>query len=352
MCSNIDVSIIIPVYNAEKYICQCVESVINQTLSSWELILVDDGSGDNSLKVCQEYAVKDNRILVIHQSNSGSSVARNVGLKNANGRYIAFLDADDWMDSSMLEILVKKADESFADIVICNYFNVYSDGKCVLQPKSGYGEWIIEKKDDRDIFLRKYLCKGVKEYRPYLKVGSPWGKVYSRHLITENNLSFPEGLARTEDGIFNMYAVEHANKLLYLDEGYYYYRILDDSISHRYYADIVNNTERDFKEVKKFASKYKKEDVIFNKGILVRITTWFYRYLSCYYFTSKYISENGYFKARKEVIRLRELPLYEDAYRMVDLQLMTNFEKIFVICMKNKWIELLYIGVRLREKLK
>ncbi len=352
MCNDIDVSVIVPVYNAEKYIRKCIESVLQQTLSSWELILVDDGSKDNSLEICQEYAQKYRGIVAIHQENGGSSVARNFGLRKATGRYIAFIDADDWIHTRMLEVLVEKAEQTNADIVICNYFNCYEDGKCILQPKSGFGEWVIEAKEDRNIFQRKYLCKGVKEYRPYLKVGSPWGKLYSNHLIKENNLTFPEGLARTEDGIFNLYAVEYANKIVYLDEGYYYYRMLEDSISHKYYPNIVRNTERDFEEVKVFASKYKKEDIIFNKGILIRIATWFYKYLNSYYFTPQYISEHGYLKARKEVLRLRKEPLYDNAYRMADLRLMTKAERILVLCMKYKCIELLYVLVRIREKMK
>lgn len=353
MCNNdIDVSIIIPVYNAEKYIKQCVESILKQTLSSWELILVDDGSKDNSLMICQDYAEKYSNIVAIHQMNGGSSVARNTGLRNANGRYIAFIDADDWIDSRMLEILINKADECTADIVICNYFNVYTDGRCVLQPKSGFGEWVLQEKEDRDIFLRKYLCKGIKEYRPYLKVGFPWAKVYSHNLIKENDLFFPEGLARTEDGIFNMYAIENARKVIFLDEGLYYYRLLEESISHCYYPNIVRNTERDFEEVKKFATKYKKNDDIFNKGISIRIATWFYKYLKSYYFTPEYLKKNGYARARKEILSLRNQQLYEEAYRTVDLRLMTTFEKIFVVCMKYRWIELCYLGFKLREKAK
>ena len=288
----VDVSIIVPVYNAEKYLDRCIDSVLKQTLSSWELILVDDGSRDNSLQICKEYAEKYHNIKSIHQENGGSSVARNTGLENATGRYIAFLDADDWMDSRMLTVLVHKADTADADIVICNYFDAYSDGRCELQPKSGFGEWVIEEKEDKDIFLRKYLCKGIKEYRPYVYVGQPWGRVYSHQLLLENSIEFPVGLARTEDGIFNMYAAENAKKIIYLDEGLYYYRMLEDSISHCYYPNIVKITERDFAEVKKFAARYKENDEIFQKGISVRITTWFYKYLKYYYFTPENLSKD------------------------------------------------------------
>lgn len=112
MYHDIDVSVIVPVYNSEKYLRKCIESVLEQTMSSWELILVDDGSRDKSFEICQEYAKKHNKISAVHQENSGSSVTRNLGLRMASGKYIAFVDADDWIDTRMLEVLVQKAEQT------------------------------------------------------------------------------------------------------------------------------------------------------------------------------------------------------------------------------------------------
>ena len=124
------ISIIVPVYQAEKTIKRCIESVLCQTYRNLELILNDDGSTDMSGKICDEYAKKDNRIIVVHIENSGVSNARNVGLKKASGKYIEFLDSDDSLDKNACEILVNSIVESGAELVICGH-KIYKNGKYV-----------------------------------------------------------------------------------------------------------------------------------------------------------------------------------------------------------------------------
>ena len=116
------VSIIIPVYNVELYLSKCIDSILAQSFTDWECILVDDGSKDNSGSICDNYALKDNRIKVIHQNNSGVSVARQVGIDNVCGEYCIHIDPDDWIESNMLEELYNKAKSDDADMVICDYF--------------------------------------------------------------------------------------------------------------------------------------------------------------------------------------------------------------------------------------
>lgn len=117
------ISIICPVYKAEKYLHKCIESIIAQTLTDWELILVDDGSPDSSGELCDKYAIQDSRIRIIHKQNEGVSVARQTGLDAAHGEYVIHVDSDDWVEPNMLEELYKKAKQDDADIVICDYFN-------------------------------------------------------------------------------------------------------------------------------------------------------------------------------------------------------------------------------------
>ena len=123
-----EISIIVPVYQVEKYIRQCIESILAQTFTDFELILVDDGSKDNSGKICDEYAEKDKRIRVIHKENDGLSDARNKGLDNASGNYFMFVDGDDYISPNMAECLYKKISEAKADIAACNYRYIFEDG--------------------------------------------------------------------------------------------------------------------------------------------------------------------------------------------------------------------------------
>ena len=130
------ISLVIPVYNVEKYLDKCMESVLAQTYDNYEVILVDDGSTDNSGKMCDEYAERDSRVTVYHQKNSGVSVARNVGIENAKGEFISFIDSDDWVDESYLEKLVNAQIKYNADLTICEYTNVYADGRPNVRRRS------------------------------------------------------------------------------------------------------------------------------------------------------------------------------------------------------------------------
>ena len=127
--NNPKISIIVPVYNGEKYLEKCVDSIIHQTERDIEVILVDNGSLDLSGEMCDAFAEKDNRIKVIHQPNNGVSFARNTGIENAKGDYIGFVDADDWIDIDMYDSLLKEASRSEADVVMCDATTVYSNGE-------------------------------------------------------------------------------------------------------------------------------------------------------------------------------------------------------------------------------
>ena len=125
------ISVIVPVYNVEKYLEKCIDSIINQTYQNLEIILVDDGSTDGSGKICDEYSRKDNRIKVIHKENGGLSDARNIGIKNANGGLIGFIDSDDYITENMFEVLQKDLRKYNADISSCDIQNVNEAGECL-----------------------------------------------------------------------------------------------------------------------------------------------------------------------------------------------------------------------------
>ena len=116
------ISVIVPIYNVEKYLDRCLKSIINQTYKNLEIILIDDGSPDNCGTICDEYAKKDNRIKVVHKDNGGLVKARNTGLDIATGEYISFIDPDDWIELNMYEEMIKIADETNTDIVRCGYY--------------------------------------------------------------------------------------------------------------------------------------------------------------------------------------------------------------------------------------
>ena len=134
------ISVVVPVYNAERFLHKCVDSILSQSFSDLELILVDDGSPDNSGAICDDYARQDSRVKVIHQRNSGVSVARNRGIQEASGDYIGFVDSDDWIDSEMYAVLYQTAKKEHTDIVMCDSMTVYDDGRKVQDTISSLSE--------------------------------------------------------------------------------------------------------------------------------------------------------------------------------------------------------------------
>lgn len=151
------VSIIVPVYNIEKYISKCIESVLSQTFKDWELILVDDGSTDNSGKICDEYALKDNRIKVIHKENEGVTATRDKGVKEAQGEFLFFIDGDDYITDNALELLINKQKENDADLVKGNISQVHPDGEIITTMNYSHEPLTITGEDFIEYIIGKYF---------------------------------------------------------------------------------------------------------------------------------------------------------------------------------------------------
>ena len=213
------ISVIVPIYNVEPYIHQCVDSIINQTYKDLEIILVDDGSPDNCGKICDEYAAKDDRVKVIHRPNGGLSAARNSGLDVATGEYIAFVDSDDYiacnMYSDMMEFMLKHK----LDIVVCSSYRVKNSK--IKEEKYTYEEEILLKPE----FMPKALTTS---FIP------AWNKLYKADVV--GDIRYPVG-RKFEDSATTYLMFEKANIIGVLDIPYYYYRVNENSITQTsYYA--------------------------------------------------------------------------------------------------------------------
>lgn len=213
--NEVIISIIIPVYNAENFIDHCLASVLEQTFTQYEVILVDDGSTDNSGEICDHYATKDARIYVIHKENGGVSSARNIGLEKANGKYIAFIDIDDVLDPKYLEVLYTNAVVHDADISCCDCIEISKsyDGERTNRFKNVNDKRMIS--DSRDLFY-DYFAK--KEFYGYVV----WGKIIKKSLAVSEKM---ESMKYGEDTQYMMKLFQH-NPKVYLDDykGYYYVR--------------------------------------------------------------------------------------------------------------------------------
>lgn len=207
MTTSPKISIIIPVYNAEKYLHRCLNSILSQTFTDFEVLLINDGSPDNSGKICDEYALNDSRIKVFHKENGGVSRARQVGTDYANGEYIIHVDPDDWIEPSMLQDLYNKAFDDNVDMVICDFYKESNKNIILLcQKPSGY---------EKQILLNDILSKRLH--------GSCCNKLVKK--IFYNHVSFPSNLNCHEDAFVIMHIISNGAKVSYLNKAYYHYCI-------------------------------------------------------------------------------------------------------------------------------
>jgi len=229
---DIAVSVIVPIYRVEQYIHQCVNSLLAQTLTNIEIILVNDGSPDGCGEICDKYASTDKRIKVIHQQNSGVSAARNNGIKLASGEYIGFVDGDDWVTPQMFECLYNAGKDNHCDIVSCD-FTYYFSGKADkkrLEKQLFFPDRVVIHKDN---FTRMF-------YIPLIKgeiFTSVWRTICTRALLVDNMIMFPAGIPLREDYYFYMDVISFAHNYIHIAEPLYFYRARSDSCGHGKYRD-------------------------------------------------------------------------------------------------------------------
>ena len=215
------ISIIIPVYDVEKFLCRCLDSVINQTYGNLEIILIDDGSTDGSGKICDEYALKDRRIKVVHQKNKGVSAARNQGLRMANGLYFGFVDGDDWIEKDMFSFLVGMAELNDADIVGCGYYisdvaDPDLDFECVLKGLSQYDA------------IRMSL-----ELKEFCFDCSVYNKIYKGDIFRTKGIEFDEAITIGEDMLCLCQCIMNSGKIVYSQLPKYHVVVNENSATRR-----------------------------------------------------------------------------------------------------------------------
>lgn len=250
------VSVIIPIYNVERYLQRCVDSVLNQTLKDKEIILVDDGSPDKCPQICDEYASKYDEIVVVHKPNGGLASARNAGMNCATGKYILFIDSDDWIDENTLEELVEIAETNSVDFVrfrpmYAGWPNKEDGSLCDFGTEKGMKEGLYQKEQIiKEIYPRLFAT-------PQLSLGvivAAWRSLYNREFLAKNNLLFYDDVKYSEDTIFSANVVMATSKFYYIDgPKYYHYFFNPTSITKSFKSDrwecykrLINRFDEDF----------------------------------------------------------------------------------------------------------
>lgn len=228
---EIKVSVVMPVYNAEKYLVKSIESMLGQTLKEIELILVNDGSKDKSLEICEEYEKKDNRITVINKKNEGACIARNTGIEKAKGKYIQLVDADDYIENNMLEEQYNLAEKTNSEVVMCGMkFDVHQKKGEVVTSESHYKDMVLKSQNEiKSIFMDLF---------DNLLFNYTHNKLYNAEFLKNNNLRFIEWLPIDQDTNFNIDVFKKLNKLTISTKSYYHYvKTFEETIVTRYHAN-------------------------------------------------------------------------------------------------------------------
>lgn len=313
------VSVIIPVYNVERCLKKCLDSVINQTYSNLDIILIDDGSNDNSGIICDDYARLDKRIKVIHNNNAGVSNARNTGIEICKGEFVAFIDSDDYVDNSYIQCLVEPQKKNSYDLVLCNYLDFFVDNARI----------------ENHVLTDDKLCKLSgdfhKDYHVFKQLmWYPVLKLYKMEIINDNNLRFPEDLTDGEDQFFNFLYYEKVNKYCYINRALYTYcHRSSHSLSRKITLSSYISNIKKIKKEKEFLKSF---NICKYENVLIE---------SAFFIMRKYsiIKGTGFkgFKLRtKEIVGIIENELE-------NVNELTFKQKILKVCLNKRIYILLYL---------
>ena len=311
------ISIIIPVYNVEKYLKECLESVINQTYTNLEIILVDDGSTDGSGNICDEYKKRDTRIKVIHKENGGVSIARNLGLNYVNGQYIGFIDSDDYVEPEYCEKLLKSIKENNVQCALCKFDKVY------------------EKKNQNNTFESNYIMDANGLIMEILDVQKGFGfctqKLWTKNALVD--IRYNENIKVGEDSLFCIESCKNINKVFVVNEKLYHYRFNENSLVRKFDEKYAQKYLRAMQETKKYIDKnYNKPEIIkkFNNYIVYNILIIVINY--CFNRNNKM----SIIKQIEELKKVCKIPEFKYAIKNCDYNGFSLTRKITIFTLKYK----------------
>lgn len=272
--NNPEISVIVPVYKVEKYLNKCIDSILAQTFKDFELILIDDGSPDSCGEICDEYARNDNRIKVIHSENRGAANARNLGLNEATGKYIGFVDSDDWIDNKIYEVMFNNIIDKNVDIIFCKLINVDMNQECSLVEEKIVKGYI---KDISSQLIAPLIGNRLDKYDEKRVGSNIYRCLFKRKIINENNIRFKKKLVYGEDTLFIINYLDKCNNAYIVDKYLYYYRQNNTSLTKRYKQNFFHSISSYFNYLDEFSNREKYlNDENIQKRIEALKTTYIY----------------------------------------------------------------------------
>lgn len=344
------ISVVIPVYNAQLYIGQCIESILNQTVKELEIIIIDDGSTDESNEICRKYAQKDERIIFFEQENRGAAATRNRGLELATGEWFIGIDADDWCDENYFESMLKEAEKDpHIDVVIANCKRILEiDGKVSIENRTEFDrEFLTDKKEDiiklqaNTLAARVNECGVKSDIIALRSIATPWDKIYKMDIIKKNNLRYPIRAESREDILFSLNYFHYVKKACYIHNYGYNYRVLDNSLSHGYSPNILKRDDCALEEMYLYLKSIHEDDLVWKKairqGIYVATIRFFIEEIQRYFFSEQNILKKDIcIELFKDRCRNQ---YYRDAFLNVNMLNLSEVEKGYIEAFKKEDFE-------------
>jgi glycosyltransferase involved in cell wall biosynthesis len=344
-------SVIIPVFNAERYINNCIENLLEQTIENVEFIFVNDGSTDNSLSILYQYQKKDDRIYILNQNNKGPSSARNLGLSKARGKYIGFVDADDWIEQDMFENLFNRALTESVDLIMCNFIQEFSNG----QSKKNLVPWpdgtILDKNNINNVLLPKLIGVPNENALNDTVYGSVWRCLYRKDIIKYNNLHFPTDTAFTEDLIFNIQYLMKANNVLIDGNCYYHYYYNMESATKKYMPRMLDYTITTFEHLNSILTK---ENIYTNEIQNILAWRWRAATIQCLINVARPGNKTNIVEKVNEIKTILRHDVINKAFRNFPLKTLPRKRKIVYFLVKYRFSLSIYIYFKIvlvKEKL-
>jgi len=329
------VSVIIPIYNIKpEFVEKCLDSVIRQTLEDIEILIVDDGSSNGILEKCLKFYNNDKRVSIITQKNQGVSTARNNGVSLSTGKWITFVDADDWIDINMLEILYKRGEDTNSEIVICNSFKEINAKSTQINIFPVDIE-LMNPNQKEELMLKTIISKHktFSYNSEIVSAGATWAKLYNRKFWLENDLSYDKNLVRSQDSILNIYAFQIASKISFVSKSLYHYRYNELSAVNKYRKDALHSYELAISRFEEFANKFNKNKV-YDEAIKIRKTIYFLHSITLDQFHK---DNNLNLKYKIESIRVnREKNIFSDIFTNIDYSNYSFGVRVFLFLIKIK----------------
>lgn len=340
------VSVIIPVYNVERYIERCICSALKQSYSDLDIIVVDDGSLDKSREICEELCKVDNRIRLVRKQNGGAASARNVGLEMAKGDWVIGLDADDWIEKDYIMRLVHTAEENNLDCCI-------SSSKLIV-----YGENDeILSQESRKIFDKEFITGKVEEiykvqanacaarvndlpinidFVALRSCATPWDKLYKNSIIQKANLRYDEDLHSKEDIVFSVNYLKQCNRIGYIDTEGYRYGVYKNSLSHGYNEWIVSDAKLTIEYFNNYLKKCRNqmEHDILCQGMYTAMIRFFIEECERYFFNKKNNSEIK--DVERKIVQIVTSTDYKNLYLNIKEKNLSSYERKMLELMKQK----------------